>query len=136
MSTRAQIVVEFKDEDSKTKIYECIVYKHSDGYPKGVLPFLEEFAKQFRADRGDDPAYCIAQMLRHWSRYDLKEGTDGWGIDTVYHGWGIDTVYHGDIEYLYVVKLDGSVEVRTPTSKYWDKQCFENTKKYENKNEK
>ena len=41
MSTRA--VVKIYDEEGKAL---CTVYKHWDGYPEGMLPLLDEFAKK------------------------------------------------------------------------------------------
>ena len=101
MSTRAQI----KCKNSEDNIY---IYKHSDGYPKGVLPVLEKFVHDFVKERGDDEPYFLAQLIRHFAIADYKRekndhsspyGTSG------FLGWGLDCKEHGDIEYLYEVDL-------------------------------
>lgn len=112
MSTRAQVMV---------KGSPILVYKHCDGYPDGVLPFLTEFIARFVKNRGNDPAYFLAQLLRHnaisgeaeakvgdWS----KDKPQYWPSNT-FTGWGLDCVVHGDIEYLYVVDLTGLGSVET-----------------------
>lgn len=33
------------------------VYKHWDGYPEHILPWLIAFNAEFTKDRGDDPQY-------------------------------------------------------------------------------
>jgi hypothetical protein len=40
------------------------VYKHWDGYPNAMLGWLETFNKSFAENRGDDPQYKFAQLLR------------------------------------------------------------------------
>lgn len=50
MSTRAQIVVE--------GIEEVKFYKHSDGYPEGVLPVLEPFVQGFLQKEGGTRNTC------------------------------------------------------------------------------
>ena len=40
------------------------VYKHWDGNPSSILPWLIEFAWEFSEERGHDPEYCLAQLLR------------------------------------------------------------------------
>ena len=40
------------------------VYKHWDGYPDAMLGWLETFNKSFAENRGDDPQYKFAQLLR------------------------------------------------------------------------
>lgn len=109
MSTRCQIAI--KDGNG---LHSIKIYKHSDGYPNGVLPTLKPFVKNFVAQRGPDIEYCLAQIVR---RFAIKEYSDYNGIEPIpayrYVGWGIDTELHGDIEYLYVVDLSqgGSIEV-------------------------
>jgi len=133
MSTRCHIQV----KEANGKIYPIMIYKHSDGYPEGVLPFLKDFAEKFVKDRGDDPEYCVAQILRHWAIEDnencekriqeykedaKKEGrTDAWipsNYARQYIGWGVcmQNEPHGDIEYMYTVNLkNGKVRMSKPT---------------------
>ncbi len=99
MSTPAVIRVEgFKAAE---------LYKHCDGYPSATLPWLEKFNQDFSAQRGDDPNYKFAQLLRS-SAFDCAE----FRLDPGRHtGWGVfpfDTSY---CSYMYVLKKDGTVKV-------------------------
>lgn len=111
MSTRSQI---------KVKGSEIMIYKHSDGYPSEVMPTLKEVMTQFIQERGNEPDYALAQIMRAFARHDeerkgeklkqAKRNNDDFWID-IYSkvsmtGWGLDTVIHGDIEYLYEVDLE------------------------------
>lgn len=108
MSTRCQIVV----MENETTAYPVKAYKHSDGYPDGVLPWLEPFARAFAADRGADPEYMVAQLIRHQAMADMEEWLRWGGFDprTWYTGWGACVEWHTDIEYFYKVFSDGRVE--------------------------
>lgn len=110
MSTRCQIVV-MEDE---TTMYPVKIYKHSDGYPSGVLPWLEPFARAFAADRGPDPEYMVAQIIRNQALADLDDftGIEGSSFDPRHQftGWGACPYWHGDIEYFYKVFPGGRVE--------------------------
>jgi hypothetical protein len=88
MATRSLITV--KD----TNIY---IYKHWDGYPEHMMPWLEKFHSEFMAKRGWDPEYMLAQLLRSSvtmaEEFDLDPSTStGWGITTT-NDWGQDYVY-------------------------------------------
>lgn len=117
MSTRCNIQV----QNSDGTIYECMVYRHSDGYPESVLPFLEPFVNTFKTERGCDPEYFVAQFLRHAMIDECKEADkddfykkfpDAHPSKS-YLGWGVCTELHGDIEYLYTVDLvKGKVKVK------------------------
>ena len=54
MATRCTIKIEGIDYAK--------VYKHWDGYPDATLRWLEEFNRNFSKNRGDDPAYKLAQL--------------------------------------------------------------------------
>ena len=132
MSTRCHIQV----KEASGKIYPVMIYKHSDGYPEGVLPFLKSFASRFFHDRGDDAEYCVAQILRHWAIEDntemearikqakeeaKKTGDKNPYIPTNYvrhfTGWGVclQSEPHGDIEHVYTVNLKtGTVRQSKP----------------------
>lgn len=111
MSTRSQI---------KVKGSEVMIYKHSDGYPEGVIPVLKPILERFVAERGNEPDYALAQIMRAFARHDeeyrkkrLEEAEDEI-VKNMYKqprmtGWGLDTVRHGDIEYLYKVDLEERV---------------------------
>jgi len=83
------------------------LYKHFDGYPESTLPWLESFNKDFTKNRGNDPEYKFAQLIRSSVR-------DGGEFDldmSKYTGWGVVKCksYYGD--YTYILKSDGSVTV-------------------------
>lgn len=120
MSTRCHIRV----KEANSKLYPCMIYKHSDGYPERTLPFLEKFTKRFFKERGDDAEYYLAQLLRHWAIEDQKESENNeWYKENEkylpknqFYGWGVCLTSdpHGDIEYLYTVDLaTGKVTVES-----------------------
>lgn len=98
MSTRCTIKIE--------GINYAKAYKHWDGYPDATLKWLEEFNKNFTNNRGDDPSYKFAQLLRssvrHCSMFNLDPSQ--------YTGWGVlefDESCTEEFEYL--LQKDGSV---------------------------
>jgi len=115
MSTRAQIHVE------GSGVY---IYKHSDGYPKGVLPWLEPFVARFHAGRGWDPEYLSARIVAEGVRlflessaeYERETGKPLGGSEFL--GWGVSTSLHGDEEYIYVIRETGTIEIRRPIDGY------------------
>jgi hypothetical protein len=122
MSTRCQIGI-YKTGDCPIDQPASLVYKHSDGYPEGVLPLLEPFLARFAAARRlEDTEYLVAWLLfefmldhRKWSdKYKKKNPSTG---DTYsFTGFGIcgDKAIHGDIEYYYRVDPDKVQIFRPP----------------------
>ncbi len=107
MSTRSQIKLKETHDD----IY---IYKHCDGYPEGVLPTLKPFVDKFIKERGYDPEYLLAQIVRCFAVEDYKraaEDTTGYGRFSEFTGWGLDRQRHGDIEYLYEIDSNGDIYV-------------------------
>ncbi len=118
MSTRCQIAI----EGSPIKLY-----KHSDGYPEGVLPTLLPFVKDFFTRRGDQPDYFLARLTMTFGLEDLKEheasrarvlksqgakAVKDYGYDKPnLLGFGLDAEWHGDIEYRYLVDALGTTVV-------------------------
>lgn len=110
MSTRCHIQIK-----TDAGFYPCMIYKHSDGYPEGVLPFLQAFTTRFAAQRGNDYEYFIAQCLRQWAiEQHLKEENDEfykkspeYRTNNLLTGWGVclQSKPHGDIDYIYTVDL-------------------------------
>ena len=122
MSTRSQIL--FINGRSKV-----LVYRHSDGYPSGVIPDLIEFLRWNRG-RNSDLEYTIANYFyffkrateeyamkrtklvkgeykdvkRKGSPLDIKDKHDlGLQFVQAGHGLCVDNTIHGDIEYFYKV---------------------------------
>jgi len=129
MSTRCQIIVEGSD---------AVVYRHSDGYPDGacgVVKTLKPIVENFIRWRGFDecylPAHIVADMIAvHKKDMDKtirkmkKAGTPAANLSAYesakYLGYGVEAykaddenALHGDLEFLYVVKKNGTIEVRS-----------------------
>lgn len=82
------------------------LYMHWDGYPMHMLPWLKAFNSRFDKNRGDDPEYKFAQLLRFSAKHARKYGLD----KNDFTGYGIMS-YDNDTgeEYEYTLKSDGSV---------------------------
>ena len=98
MATRALIKVE--------NFTVCAFYKHWDGYPEATVAWLKEFNEAFTKQRGDDPQYKMAQLIRSSALMQAKfeldpSATTGWGV--VEHDVDMGQ------DYTYVLKTDGSV---------------------------
>lgn len=117
MSTRCQIQVEGNP---------VLFYKHSDGYPSGVLDVLLPLVADFFKLRGFDKEYLVAHICHAFIAAEWKNmAEDKFYKDnpnivarSKYLGFGLDTEIHGDIEFLYTVKADGSVVVEGVTHSY------------------
>lgn len=89
MSTRCQVGF-YEEEETDLRRFEALIYRHSDGYPEGVLPDLLPILKDFDKNRGlDDLEYASAWVVSR-----LKDD---------YLNIGISSNFHGDIEYLYKI---------------------------------
>lgn len=107
MSTRATIKI--------NGIMFAKVYKHYDGNPESTLAWLKEFNEDFSKERGDDPEYKFAQLLRSSIRdaafFNLDDSKHtGWGVIPYCMKYGADYEYtlHEDGK-VTVQELDGSV---------------------------
>lgn len=123
MSTRCQIIFEGCD---------VVIYRHSDGYPEGasgVIKALKASVANFVKWRGYDECYMPAHVMHDliaehkkeldkYIRREKKAGGYAAYEQAKYIGYGIESYpdesayLHGDIEWLYVVKKDGTIEVR------------------------
>jgi hypothetical protein len=118
MATRCQIV--FQDEErptKKTKLSEphCIIYRHWDGYPDGVLPDIMPILEDFDKDRGlGDIEYASA-----WLVAKLK-------VDLL--NIGISKNYHLDIEYIYEIFTGGEIRVWSVNMGDWWGRKTDDTK--------
>lgn len=112
MSTRSQIgFYESKPKDLNN--FNALIYRHSDGYPEGVLPNIIPFLKWWKSGRGlTDTEYVSARLLqwlcneydRHGAEFDKEAGrTVTTNEYTGTLGHGICKNFHGDIEYFYAI---------------------------------
>ena len=110
MSTRSQIGFYEKGEKDFSK-FRALLYRHSDGYPSGVLPDIIPFLIWWRKTRGTDIEYCSARLLQYiCNEYDgsTKDFTKklNWKKDegpTGIYGHGICNTFHWDIAYFYKI---------------------------------
>ena len=100
MATRCSIIVDGIDTVK--------VYKHWDGYPEATLEWLQVFNEDFTKNRGADPEYKIAQLLRSSAFHAALFGLD----KSVHTGWGILPIDNdAGEEFIYFLHADGSVTV-------------------------
>jgi hypothetical protein len=94
MATRSLITVE------GTEVY---IYKHWDGYPEHMMPWLEKFHSEFMEKRGWDPEYMLGQLMRSSvtmsEEFNLDPNTET--------GWGITTNKDCGQEYTYTLTKNG-----------------------------
>lgn len=95
MSTRCNIG--FYDQkpasDELDSKVEAMIYRHSDGYPEGVLSEIMPFLKEWDTKRGmSDTEYTAARLLAYLC--DLHKGE---------LGYGISKERHRDIAFYYAV---------------------------------
>lgn len=142
MSTRCQIQFEHtyswkEDGETISRTDKRMVYRHSDGYPEGVIPDLLAF-HLWNLGRNGDIEYTVANFI-YWSKRSMDDSylkyyaekpqykeLDGerekWndlGRTNASHqhigfGVGAPDEFHGDIDYFYEVVLDEDVvKIRT-----------------------
>ncbi len=97
MGTSAKIKIE--------NVQYAELYKHWDGNPSSTLQWLEDFNKDFTLNRGEDPEYKFAQLVRSSTRDQEKYNLD----DSKYTGWGIVAQDSIDTDYTYTLMTDGTV---------------------------
>lgn len=93
------------------------VYRHSDGYPDGVLPDLQKFFEAVEAQCGhdtrfDDPEYLAAKYVvwQSQQKYYAPEGKP-----LAFTGVSPCLQDHGDIEFVYTVDCDKLDQKGRPT---------------------
>ena len=128
MSTRSQVLFverhEYVEEGKKvTGTSEAQIYRHSDGYPTGILPDLKEFF-DWNIGRNSDVPYLAANWIFYEKRkmekiYDMAKdtsyhkkhdykGAKGDTSDIVKVGYGVekaDHMIHGDENWLYRITV-------------------------------
>ena len=101
---------------------KVVLFQHWDGYPdgdNGVLERLQPLVTAFQDERGHEPDMLIAFVVGKF-----REGV------TQVTGYRLDTKLSSDVEYIYRVKADGSIEVRQPNGAYFERPIYRNTRKY------
>ena len=99
MSTRCNIHFNYGDDVAAN------IYRHSDGYPEGVLPDLQKFFEDVEAQcngdtRFDDPEYLAAKFLVWQASQEHYAPADK---PLAFRGVSPCVADHGDIEHVYTV---------------------------------
>ena len=129
MSTRAIVII--KDESS-----EMILYRHSDGYPKGTGAELVRFIQGYhsgamRDNVGQSAGWLIIQG--HAEYLDGKPFTGKADASDRGYGWKAGSFepcgqFGMGEEYVYVIDLDRkTLSCRVPNAKYWGSPSLKNT---------
>lgn len=103
MSTRCMI--QFQDVDTKTP--ESGVYVHWDGYPKNIVPELQEFFKEVEKQVPHDTRFHDSTMLA--SRYVVWKANKSRDGENMLDFLNVRVVSpDGDygVDYLYTVRCD------------------------------
>lgn len=114
MSTRCMLGF-YESQETDLEKHQALLYRHSDGYPQGVLPEITPFLSWWIGTPwiGIDIEYCAARLLqylcnehdrgfkRSWE--ELRGESEGY---TGKLGYGIANEFHGDIEYYYAIFPD------------------------------
>ena len=99
MATRACVKIE--------GIEFAKVYKHWDGYPEAMMGWLQAFNEKFSSERGVDPSYKFAQLLRSSTKTEFKLDANeftGYGVIPFDSSCGE--------EWEYTLLTDGKIEVK------------------------
>lgn len=81
------------------------LYKHWDGYPDATLAWLKKFNEEFTKERGKDPEYKFAQLIRSSAFMQEEFNLD----PSTYTGWGV--IPYRKAEYNYLLEDDGAVSI-------------------------
>jgi hypothetical protein len=102
MSTRCCIEISYRGRRYR-------IYRHSDGYPQGVIADLYVLMNNYDRDPSGDPEYFLANFifyakLARWIeelRNETRPPYNGWE-----YGYGVCSpdCEHGDLEYRYVIE--------------------------------
>ena len=100
MSTRANIIV-------KDSLGQLIFYRHSDGYPEGAMPLLNDFLNLLKDGKIRDSVTESAGWLIILGHNEYAEMRRDYGY-TRYMVGSIEptTEIHGDIRYLYEIDVE------------------------------
>src|SRR6202522_599845 len=92
----------------KVEGLESALYKHWDGYPSNMLPWLTEFYSTFFDRRGFDDSYCLAQLIRSSVYLGVKHNID----PSTETGYGVvNATDKCGQEYTYELCENGNIKV-------------------------
>ena len=132
MSTRSNMIVEGNEG--------VVIYKHCDGYPSNVMKIFKKLLPAFKKQRGFDHEYLTARIIHANIQEEMREyvpdpkkpGEYKWKNVKYWQASmlsnGVSAYLHGDIEFLYIIHKDFSVEIRVPVEGFWDNSTLQNTK--------
>lgn len=109
MSTRSHIVL-FDDKPDVCDMNEpsVILYRHSDGYPSGLIPDLVPILKEYLKYRQYNTCHLSARIIQHLCNNLDSYWDKHWKDEPKYKdeqykwiSYGISDAYHMDIEYTY-----------------------------------
>jgi hypothetical protein len=111
MSTRCRIEI-------KAGKYVYRIYRHSDGYPQGVIADLYIFMNNYSRNPGEDPEYFLANFifyakLAEWIRVLRENDKSIFDYKWWEYGYGVcaPNCDHGDLDYAYTIEGQ-NVEIR------------------------
>jgi len=95
VSTRCKIII-------KEGRASYAIYRHSDGYPEGVMADLKIALQRGLRRRLEDPEYFLANFI-FMAKYSAM--SDGHISTYVWFGYGVcsPTCRHGDLDYIYTI---------------------------------
>lgn len=117
MSTRSQILFQAiylkRDEEKGKEVRwknEAQVYRHSDGYPEGVLDDLVRFYdwNERRSEVSYTAANFIYFMKKDMEKISMKDPMSKEGRNWIQTGYGVEKAdhhIHGDEEFIYRITL-------------------------------
>ena len=139
MSTRANVIIEAKGSWGGTSyVNRLYFYRHSDGYPEGVMPTLNKFIEWLKADKirnnlTQSAGWLVVLGAMEYSSIPDYEKEKPFKTSDREYGkpetfkeptfWKVGafeptTGLHGDIEYLYVIDL-ANKEIKEVPEKKW-----------------
>jgi hypothetical protein len=103
MSTRCQIGM-YEYDNNKLSEWDALIYKHSDGYPEGIIPLIIPILADFEKNRGlDDIEYASSWLVYGLKKEQVENGSNP------YLQIGICKDFHDDIAYYYAVRCESKI---------------------------
>lgn len=149
MSTRCMLGFYHSEETEERPDLEdphTLIYRHSDGYPEGVLPDIIPMLVYFSKERGNDPQYQAARVLQYMMNMSDKNANE-WRMRQTNNekkpfdiekadtyellGYGISMELHGDIEYYYAIYPDRVDIYKVPMGESYSKFVHLQTIRFE-----